>query len=110
MTNEIRTRRLIVTLPGTAAEEIAIAAQDLEELTRIRWGGDIAATVEVVRDEHLTIQDEVKVGAFDVIDGSRDRVSLIRAATDGLLMLLTKDEAQQLAGQLLRAADEIEEA
>lgn len=108
MSNEIRTRRLIVTLPEMAAEEIAERAEYLSEFLRYRHWANLS-TVEIARDDYQPIADALQVFPHDIIDSAPDRVSLTRADAVGLLMLLTKDEAQQLGAQLLRAADQIQE-
>lgn len=111
MTNETRTRRLIVTLPDVAAEEIADAATYLEELLPIRWDAAKVA-VEVARDEYVWTGSGLAIVPRDIVSGGTDRATFTYtpegSPIDYALVFVHPDEARQLAGQLLRAADEME--
>lgn len=102
MTNEIRTRRLIVTLPGTAAEEVDELASVFENVANHRvLGSDPernATVVSALDDAPLELTLVEQYAGLDMVN-----LQVWRS-------LFTPDEARKLAALLLRTADEIEEA
>lgn len=101
MTNEIQTRRLIVTLPNTSGEESDELAAALEYEASERQG-ITGATVTHALGE--TLPDSVQVSR-----GTDPRIYLQVAEADAWWTTpLTADEARQLAGVLLAHAHTID--
>ena len=104
MTNEIKTRRLIVTLPDTSGEEADTIASSIESAVQEGIFGDVDtwnATVTHALGETLPIGMTAKLEAdrIYVRDGGQPLVAILN---------LNVGEARQLAGALLRLADEAE--
>lgn len=99
MTNEIKTRRLIVALPNTSGDEADAMAMALEYEAGERQGVEGATVTHALGE---TLPDDLGVRRFgtDVV---------IRDLTDGdQIVLETPLAMRQLAGALLANADEIE--
>ncbi|WP_375000199.1 hypothetical protein [Aeromicrobium sp. CTD01-1L150] len=103
MTNEIRTRRLIVTLPVVSGEEADVTASTVER--SIQRGGYEDATV----DHPL---DDAPLDGFRVLDHedgwdkdpNDPAVTLLK---DGVTVAVRQpEEMRKLAALLLRAADD----
>lgn len=96
MSNEIKTRRLIVSFPALSGEEADIAAEQLAEVIPIRLGRSTIATVNHVREGHVpgfyfnVAGDSIVLDAIEQ-DDRRDHATFV----------LTPLQARQLAGTLL---------
>jgi hypothetical protein len=101
MSNEIRTRHLIVTLPDTAAEEIDSIASDLEVALRIDWAKPNGTATHALGE---TLPDGVSVAAGRAVIA----IEVASGAHDALF--LSAHEARQLAGVLLAHAETISPA
>lgn len=105
MSNDIRSRRLIVTLPDTASEEIDEIAADVEQRVRA-WPEARTASVQHALDDAPLDRWKIDASVYG-------RVSLVRPNAHeygrGLLLdHLAPEEARKLAALILRAADEAE--
>lgn len=107
MTNEIKTRRLIVTLPNCSGEEADLRLEDLEDSIAGRPVGETLPFNPGVRVRHALGE----TGLDGVLIRCRgDRIetgNLYKSAT--LPRYLTQTEARQLAGAFLAAADQLAE-
>lgn len=111
MSNETRTRRLIVTLPNVTTDEAISIADDLEyadgEWGHELFGSALAGGVNVVHapdDELIDDRYVVEHGPSNRLAGGF--VELFHS--DGGSEVLSARQARVLAAHLLRAADESE--
>ena len=121
MSNEIRTRRLIVTLPDASGEEADIHAADIER--RLTGRGYVATVAHALDDAPLNTTNGGHLGVwpYDAIEADEDEQIVtfgtrnpVKVDGDGdpivadVFAYLRPDEARKLAALLLRAADEAE--
>ncbi len=107
MTNEIRTRRLIVTLPNVSGEEAEGIAYDLEHhegnWREVLFGSALAGDVTAEPALDDAPLDNIRIKAYT------DRAVMIYDDLDNESIYLDEpDKARKLAALLWRAADEAE--
>lgn len=105
MTNELKTRRLIVTLPNTSGEEADAISSELEHYigANATGYGVLGATVEHALGE--TLPDGVICRRNKAL---RDLIVVGDKLYSKYAIDINRSEARQLAGALLALADEIE--
>lgn len=116
MSNEIRTRRLIVTLPlASESEAHGIASEALRpsrHLAKIiddRMVEVPGATVTQALDDEPRSVNDISVDPFDFVDpDDLESPTVTVRVHDQVIRFLSPDEARRLAAILLRAADEAE--
>lgn len=108
MTNEIKTRRLIITVPDVSGEEIDTIAADLEfyMANEAKGYGMQEFAVRHALGESLPEGAMVRVANRGTMFASMVEV---RTPYDNGSSFFTQSEARSLAGALLAAADQLAE-
>lgn len=110
MSNEIRTRRLLVTLPDADDATVAGAIELIDEYA-LTDGFEVAGTVAELDDAPVG-HEIVTAWDHDPIDPDDDRRTVTLGYLDGLnpqvIRYLDPSDARKLAALLLAAADEAE--
>ncbi|WP_344766228.1 hypothetical protein [Aeromicrobium panaciterrae] len=105
MSNEIKTRRFIVTVPDMAGEEADIFAADLEEMMPRRFGNAFGKTVKVSHALGESLPEAFISARVAGLAGMQ-YIELVDETRGDYP--LSPFEARQLAGVLLAQADLIE--
>lgn len=105
MSADIRTRRLIVTIPDVSGEEVDTLHEDINDFLDGHAVGEIAVATHALDDATLL--------GFTARWGSEHKILAgyvgIRVPGQNFHELMTTDDARKLAALILRAADEAED-